>query len=150
MDTTTLKLDFGPEWYGPKHGTALVMVRMHRCVVCEQPIVSVALRDQLPVKKKQHLMVYAEPTSGEIVRSECSFGVKMVNGNYVCETCHKDGKLNVTCALCGQTRKSSELQETIGDPPEYLCLPCYKTVPAQVWAMKVDELMDSHQYDFDG
>lgn len=52
------------------------------------------------------------------------------------------------CALCNKLRKGKP-QEAIGDPPEFMCTPCYETVPAKIWIAKRDALWEEHRYDFE-
>jgi hypothetical protein len=71
------------------------------------------------------------------------------NDDRLCEVCAVAANIQITCALCKQDRPRADIQESFGDPPEYLCKPCYTTVPANVWELKSDKLRESHRYDFE-
>jgi hypothetical protein len=43
--------------------------------------------------------------------------------------------------------RALQVEEQFGDPAEYLCKPCYETVPASVWDAAKERLRRSHQYD---
>jgi len=74
---------------------------------------------------------------------------KNKDDKFICVDCAKDGKDTFTCYLCEEER-TSDLKETqFGDPPEYLCTVCYKSVPAKVWAEAEDKLRKSHRYDYE-
>lgn len=72
-----------------------------------------------------------------------------VDGECICEECKNAGKVDILCAMCEQRKPSDKQQESFGYPPEYLCKDCYETVPAKKWEDKVDELQQSHRYDFE-
>lgn len=63
----------------------------------------------------------------------------------LCDDCAKEHGA-FRCALCKQERKGKP-QESVGDPPEYLCTPCFESVPAKAWADEVERLEESHRWD---
>lgn len=65
-----------------------------------------------------------------------------------CEECSNKGLVKFTCNLCSLEQFSTEVQESFGDPAEFLCKTCYATVPAQTWDKAVDRLRDAHQWDY--
>jgi hypothetical protein len=71
-----------------------------------------------------------------------------VNNKAICLDCVDAGKATFQCALCHQTYPTSGIQQIFGDPPDYLCKPCYGTVTAKEWEKKVNELDKEHEYDF--
>ena len=72
-----------------------------------------------------------------------------VDDNYICEECAKSGKADFLCVLCGQRKLTDKIEESFGDPPEFLCSDCYATVSAKIWDDKVEELRDIHRWDFE-
>lgn len=78
---------------------------------------------------------------------ELSSDIK-VDREYICNKCENEGKADFLCSLCGQRHSVSKVKEQIGDPPEFLCLQCYTTVPAKEWDDKITSLNNEHRYDF--
>lgn len=72
-----------------------------------------------------------------------------VDDHCICIECANAGKADFLCALCNIRRPTDQVQESFGEPPEYLCKICYETVPAKQWDMKTSELYSQHQYDFE-
>jgi hypothetical protein len=72
-----------------------------------------------------------------------------MDGEDICEECELSGKSYFTCCLCGEKRTSDRLEDSYGDPAEYLCKDCYETVPAKQWDEKVKKLQDAHRWDFE-
>lgn len=71
------------------------------------------------------------------------------DGNRLCETCTSAGKATFLCAHCGETKESKFIHKSFGDPPEYLCKPCWHTVPASQWEEICEKLEENHAYDFE-
>ena len=72
-----------------------------------------------------------------------------VDEHYICVECAEAGKADFLCVLCNERKSTDKIQERYGDPPDFLCKDCYKTVSAEVWETKCDELREEHRYDFD-
>jgi len=72
-----------------------------------------------------------------------------VDEEYICKECVEAGKATFECSLCHKRYNTNDIQERFGYQPDYLCKHCYKTVPAEVWEKKFDELEKEHMYDFD-
>lgn len=72
-----------------------------------------------------------------------------VEGHEICSVCLKSGKAYFVCALCQVQRPTSDIQQQFGDPPDFLCGPCYRSTPASQWDAKRSELEEKHRYDFD-
>lgn len=72
-----------------------------------------------------------------------------VDGKKICVPCAEAGRADFLCALCGQRRPTNEIEDHFGEPPEFLCKPCYRTVPAETWNKKLSKLSESHRYDFE-
>ncbi len=67
----------------------------------------------------------------------------------ICEQCEVSGKFLEKCAMCDQDVSSADIEESIGDPPEYLCRHCFENVPAKTWRDKIKALDKAHQWDWD-
>jgi len=74
---------------------------------------------------------------------------KKNNKGYICQSCEENGKASFTCNLCEKDYPTTEIQESFGDPSEYLCKSCYKTIPAKKWDKAVNDLVGEHRHDFD-
>ena len=72
----------------------------------------------------------------------------LVDNEPICNECVDSGKSTFICALCLERKSTDKIQESIGDPAEFLCAKCYNTVPASEWDNKVSELHKEHYYDF--
>ncbi len=70
-----------------------------------------------------------------------------VDDYYICKECADKNLADFNCDLCNTRYPSSEIQESFGSPPDFLCQNCYKTQPAKVWCEKVNDLESSHRYD---
>lgn len=70
-----------------------------------------------------------------------------VNENPVCVECVKAGVLLFGCAICGEKKNMSHIEESFGYPAEHLCKQCYQTVPAAKWDAKRKELEEAHRWD---
>lgn len=67
---------------------------------------------------------------------------------WICAACDAAGKDTITCALCREERPTSEIQDSLGDPPDFLCKTCFTTKPAKEWSEAVENLHEAHRYDF--
>ncbi len=66
----------------------------------------------------------------------------------LCDECAITGNITFVCYICKQERQRTDIQETFGEPPDYLCTPCHQTVSAAEWQRIVEELLEQHRYDF--
>lgn len=73
----------------------------------------------------------------------------LVDDEPICIECEQSGKASFLCALCEERKTTDKKQESFGDPAEFLCKDCYESVPAKKWDEKVDELRESHYWDFE-
>jgi hypothetical protein len=72
-----------------------------------------------------------------------------VDNCWICEECAKSGKATFLCALCNERRPTTEVKEEAGDPPEFLCTPCFKSVTAEKWVDANEKLYNRHRFDFE-
>jgi len=71
------------------------------------------------------------------------------NGAVICVECRDRGLATFICVLCKEERSSDMMKESIGDPAEHLCTPCFESVPAKKWCEELDRLQESHKYDWE-
>ena len=136
-----------PETYVPIRlgGYGLMLVNLDQCVVCSLPMV----RRSWDMPHSSPFPPY-DPVSlkAQAQRAGWVFAGKLqVNAETICERCERADRARAACYLCKRERKASEVREAIGDPPEYLCTPCYDSVPARVWDRAVKELEEAHRWD---
>jgi hypothetical protein len=122
-------------------GQVIIAVRAWRCESCKWPMI-----------EQKHLDkgVLAHDTTSVAGQLQGA-GFKVRSGIFwsgeLCTECAAKAASVFTCELCKQERPSDQVEEQFGDPAEYLCKPCYETVPASVWDAAKERLRRSHQYD---
>jgi hypothetical protein len=125
-----------------------MVVGLHRCGGCERWMVE-PLSDYKPFPGYFLSSFVAQvKAAGWAING---YATKSVDGKDVpiCKDCKEADVGDFVCALCGQARKSSQVQEAYGygGNGDYLCKPCYESVPAKRWDDRCDELEKAHQYD---
>lgn len=129
---------------------ATFVLQLSTCGICGRKMLGVTRRkcqyinDLFPWYYKNNLESQMK-RAGIVFRSN----MKDKNDCYIYENCAKEGKSTFICALCGKERSSDQIVESFGDPPEHLCKICYKTVSAEVWEKKKQELYNLHRWDFE-
>jgi hypothetical protein len=138
-----------PELFTPKiEGSYGIMaVEVHSCAVCKKTMVFGPDRQYL----RQTFPLYQDMAFGkQLDRAGWEQASDMeVDGKHMCQKCAKAGLAMFECALCGQKVAGNAVEESFGDPAEFLCKRCYETVPAKTWNEKVTALRERHRYDFD-
>ena len=71
-----------------------------------------------------------------------------VDDKEICITCKEAGRADFVCQSCHQRKSTDKMKESIGDPPDFLCVDCYNTVPAAVWDSLKDHLYEEHKYGY--
>jgi len=139
--TPTLLLDADGKPTG--YGTLRVIVST--CAACQSPMVAPP-RSQAPFPRAMNETFGAQiKAAGWQVASEAC----LADGGRICDRCERAGLATFRCHLCGLLRSTSQVQEGFGDPAEYLCVPCFETVPAKRWAEACAALREAHKYDFE-
>ena len=69
--------------------------------------------------------------------------------DYICVECEKAGLSSFTCTICEEEKPTSKMQNSFGDPPEYVCLDCYSKIPAKEWDEKIKRIEEAHRYDYE-
>lgn len=124
--------EYTPNIIGEKYATFLV--QLGRCPKCQHRMVVERHRDY--------------PFNAQAKRANFVIQSNVrVDGEYICQECKQAGRADFLCVLCGKRQPTDQIQEMFGDPPEFLCVGCYETVPAMIWEKKCEELWDAHQYD---
>lgn len=122
---------------------AMMLVELEVCSTCGRLMLPRMSSDPFPrgkgVRKEDQLH-----NAGWVEQ-----GKTWVNERYSCTECERNDRVLFLCALCGVHRKSSEIKESFGFPPEYLCMTCYNTVVAKEWDEKKNELHESHRWDYE-
>ena len=121
---------------------ALMLIELKKCPICGKYMLPNE-RNPFPFASNASKETQLK-NAGWVEEGRC-----YINGTYPCVECEQSDKIRFICALCGKEQPGSEIKESFGDPPEYLCKACYATVPAAAWDEKEEELRESHQWDFD-
>lgn len=118
-------------------------LRTSPCASCRKPMMKKAPYGLFPLSI-DHDQAAQTARAGVVIES-----MSTIDDKKICVECEKAGKAFSTCALCKTPKPSSRIEESFGEPAEYLCSDCYETVPAKVWDEKAQELRDRHRYDFE-
>ena len=122
-----------------------VLLELERCSVCDCLMMDVTgLKKVSPKYYKLELVKQLEKAKIQ-KRSSVYIG----SDSWLCEKCAAEDKARFKCALCRQDKKSSEIKQSFGYQPEYLCTSCYATAPAKIWDEKVTQLREAHRWDFE-
>lgn len=126
------------------HGLAygLMVVELRKCPICEKWMLN---RSNSFPNMDENREVLQLQRAGWVHKSS----MENNNMDYICEECKTHARVKFTCAICGEERTSSEIQEQFGYPAEYLCKECYSKVSAKEWDVKVEELDTKHHWDFE-
>lgn len=150
METTTHKPTIRPSRDASTRAYADFLVELNRCAACERWMLDVSE----PKGAAGERRAFARYHQGYRLEDQMeAAGIarrsdRTADGDPVCAVCAAEGRAFVVCALCEQRRPSDQVEYSLGDPAEYLCRPCYETVPAKRWAEARDELYERHRYDY--
>jgi hypothetical protein len=124
----------------------LLLVELQRCSVCGRQMLH---RDAKRAQKIFPLYL-ALTLKAQLNRANwrLASGITDKNNDVICESCAAENLGSFVCVLCGIERPSEAVQQSIGDPPDYLCKICYDSVTARAWERKIDELEKDHRYDY--
>ncbi len=132
----------------PHSVLAEVLVELRRCGACRRPMVPPPVTGIPP----RNLFPYAANIDRDAQRRragwELESDARAGDGSPICETCKAGDRARFLCALCHTECLSSEIQERIGDPPDYLCTSCYQTTPASAWDAALATLQKAHCCDY--
>lgn len=125
--------------------SAIFMIRLEPCHLCQKDMVTKPEGgyDTWPHWIGNDLKAQTE-RAGFVFRSRIK-----VDDEYICTECEQKGRATFECALCGQRKPTDKIKSSFGDPPEFLCMDCYESVPAKTWEEKIKELHKQHRYDFE-
>ncbi len=124
-----------------EEGYGIVLVAVSTCAKCSRTMIATGKGYDFPA-------FWKAGRTEQLRRADWREKAFVTNadGGALCKECAEtDGAFR--CELCKQVRQG-EPEDLFGDPAEYLCTPCFETVPAKTWAEAVSRLMDAHQYDF--
>ncbi|WP_394845008.1 hypothetical protein LZC95_49150 [Pendulispora brunnea] len=120
-------------------------VRVKRCASCHLPMIPAA--DRMPLYSAGFPHMTPEQQAKRAGWPEITLYAVNIEGRHICDACALQGHAKFLCALCQKERDSSAIQARFGTRAEYLCKPCYVTVPAAEWDAKSDELSQKHRHD---
>lgn len=123
---------------------ATFLVQIYKCWTCKQLMVINEPERNSPFPLAIRFDYKTQAKAADLkIRSKV-----ISDGHYICTECAESGKGGFTCYLCKQYKESNKLQESFGDPADYLCTDCYDTTPAKKWDRITSKLFDLHQYDW--
>jgi hypothetical protein len=123
-------------------------LKVDKCVICKS----------LTMAKITHYSYFPFPNRwiGDQEDQMTAAGIRPLGGHTyhpedgpICNVCAEQGLGRFLCAGCGLERAVSHQKERIGDPPEFLCMTCYETMPAKRWNEIKNELNERHKYDWE-
>lgn len=127
---------------------ALFLVQLEKCPTCLKKMVSRPQLNHSEFNTFPYLLFFDFNTQAKnadiVIKS-----YQTADNNYICEDCSKKGKAYFICSLCNERKTSDKEKEQFGDPREFLCIDCYKSVSAEIWEHKKEELYKRHRYDFE-
>ena len=121
---------------------ALMLVQILKCPICGKWMLST--EKPFPVYNKLNCN-----SQMELANWKSKSSINLAWDSYICTDCEKAGRATFKCVMCGKERESSDIQESIGYPPEHLCKICYSSVSAKEWEEKVRNLEELHKYDWE-
>ena len=129
----------------PEYGRncATMLVELDHCPICNGVIIENISSRIFPQNLQNTFQKQVEAAGWSLASNV------MVDGDRICAKCDEKDLATFACAICQDYKRSSELRLSIGWPPEYLCIECYKTVSAETWDKMVDKLEARHRYDFE-
>jgi len=117
-------------------------IRAEECSCCKSTMIQKANRGVFP-----HYFMNNQKEQAK------KLGVKFISSFEVdyktfCEECVEEGKVVFTCFICEDELNTSKIAHGYGDPKEYTCTDCFKSLTAKEYDDKLKELGKKHQWDF--
>lgn len=123
-------------------GFGVVMVELNICTRCERQTLAIENGWKTPAYYKAARVAQMK-RAGWVDRAYAT----TADEGTLCVECAPVAAA-FKCSLCEKERHGKP-EESYGDPPEFLCTPCFETVPAKVWHEKSEALREAHRYDFE-
>jgi len=117
--------------------------RTDTCPVCKANMIESSQWNYSPFVAGENSFTEQVKRSGLVLRSDV-----MVENEFICVNCKRDGKADFYCYLCQRRKESCKMKESYGDPAEFLCTDCFSRVSAKVWDNAESELSHKHKNDF--
>ncbi len=130
---------------GDDHVYVAMAVRVKCCAACRRPMIPAA--DRMPLYSAGFPQMTPEEQAKRAGWPELTLYATSIDGRLICDQCAKEGHARFLCSLCNQIRTADEIKARFGVRAEYLCKPCYLTVPAAQWDAKSDELARKYRHD---
>jgi hypothetical protein len=127
------------------HVYVTIAVRVKRCATCGRPMIPAA--DRMPLYGAGFPQMTPEEQARRAGWPELTLYAANFDGRLICDPCAKAGHARFKCSLCHQIRPAEDVKARFGVRAEYLCKPCYQTVPAAQWDAKTDELAHKYRHD---
>jgi hypothetical protein len=142
--------DFTPTRYPDEPNSVyyLFLMQVRKCQTCGRPIMPYVAEHERSFVFPRYVRIDQEAQMKRAgIQPVGTWSVE--RDAYLCEECTKAGKDTFTCALCDQERTSDLEQFRYGDPPDFLCTPCYESVSASKWEAEIERIEEAHRYDYE-
>lgn len=133
--------DFIPERIHTKYFTFLVEIT--KCYICKRNMIE-------RLKKPERVFPHWFKINFDAQVQKANLVIQsnvVVDDHYICKECVRAGKADFLCALCKTRKPANKIEDSFGDPPEFLCTDCFNTVTAVVWHKMTENLYENHKYD---
>ena len=122
----------------------LVLVQLNPCSLCKKFMLSANIQNRCFLLYYKNDIEHQISRAGWVEQSNIK-----VDDKYICRECEREGKADFLCSLCKQRKSTKKIEDSFGDPPEFLCKDCYETIPAKIWNEKRNKLQKIHRWDFE-
>lgn len=129
-----------------KEGFGLMIIKLQRCPSCNGVMVDIPQE----ARRKMFSLYMSIDLKTQLERADWKLQSNAeLNGKKICEKCEKEGRSQFKCFICEKDQPTSMIHNCHGDPPDFVCINCYKNIPAEKWDQIMEKLYKIHRYDFD-
>jgi len=116
----------------------IMLIQLDECYLCKKKMVGPFLRDLLEGRLFPSGKINFENQLKAVGWEEST--LTKVDNKYICKSCFDAGLATFECDLCKLRYPTTEIQDSFGDPTEYLCKHCYCNVSAKLWNEEIEHL----------
>lgn len=135
-----------------ENGIALFAVDLYECGFCGKNLVApykdnANIFDIFPTWKELHFEAQAKRAGLGIMKTQFESHIHEIC--FICEDCYSEGKLKVTCCVCGEEKSSDRIKESVGYcDAKYFCIDCYENKPYKEYytQLELEKKNDHSEY----